>query len=106
MKTIPILLFVVLVTVVIGFWSYIWRSLSSIRRKITHSDLDLERQLCGRSQRVIACGLIGFLVALVIVCLGFPNIQWKYQIALAIVVGLFLGMFVGIATSSKNRNKK
>ena len=55
---------------------------------------------------VFAGGIIGFVAALIIVYLWLPNVQLKYQIALAIAIGLFPGLLVGVAITSKMRNKK
>lgn len=104
MKTVPILVWLVISASVVGFWIYVWRSLSAIRRKITGDvDGDLERQLCKHSQRVIIGGLISFFTILVILYLVFPSVQWKYKIALAIVAGPLPGLFIVIAISSRNK---
>ncbi len=103
-----IILFVagILITVVVGIEIYIWRSLTFIRRQIT-GDLDghLLRQLCKPSQRMFVGYLLGFFAALVILILCFPSIKWKYQIVLAMSVGMFLTLLIFIANSGP-KNKK
>ena len=106
MKIILILLWVIISTVVVGFKCYVWHCSSLIQKKIQPNPSEVGQQLCKRSQRIFGGAVLGFMAAFIIVYFGFPNIQWKYQVSLAIAIGLLPGLLVGIAIQSKKRNKK
>ena len=109
MKVVPVLFVIVLCIIIsaliIGFRSYVWNSLESIRKKIQPESEEVQ-QFCKKRQRVFVGGILGFVTVIVAMFFAFPNVRWGYQIALAIVIGLLPGLFIGIATLGERKNKE